>query len=249
MNLLTKMLFREQMKWTLWFFAFVFLFHSALIGFSVYFREVNEAVGGFLPFSFAPFGTYMLIIGLCSPYRFLTQYAHLGQTRKAYFKSSLLASTMIVTGFSFIAVIITVVQQVIARMTNWLPDIQGSMQETIIQSANGHISIDLTGLAITGFNFDDAFLLSLFIFIIKSIFYYMIGWFVGVGIYRFGWLRGMLFIVIGLVLLNLFHWVWGAIVINATGSILLSVLTTIILLVLIGYMIWKTVSKTPIRLY
>lgn len=250
MSLLTKVIFREQMRWTFWFLAWVLFFYIVLIGVSVYFIEGVEGLGSFLAFTFAPFGTYMLIIGLFSPYRFLTQYAHLGQTRKAYFKSTLLASAMVSVVVAFIALIVTLLQLVLARTISWFPEVQGTMASTLIQSENGHVHIDLTGLGnLAGIDFDDSFVVSLLVFIFLSLMYYLVGWFVGVGYYRFGWIKGFIYVVMGLLLLGGMHWIWGATVITATGNVVLSLLSTILMGVLVAAVIWKHVSKTTIRFY
>lgn len=244
MSKFSKALFEEQLMYAFWYLGAVLVFQLVYFGLAIYY-ESNA--GNFLAFAIAPTRVFMLIIGITSTYGLLTYYVKLGKTRKAYFKKNLVAVGLLAVTIAIITGVITFIQHVVTNVMGWSHLIQYTMSETHILSPNGRLELDLTGMPESGLHFDESLLLSFVAFIIQLVIYYLIGWFVGSGYYRYGWVLGFLFVAAALVFLGSLQWMWSEQVIEA-GSFILSTGVTVVLGFFVGYLTWKVLSKTPVKL-
>ncbi|WP_054706051.1 hypothetical protein [Bacillus sp. JCM 19041] len=246
MSKFSKALFEEQLKYAAWYLGAVLVFQLVYFGLAIYYES---DVGNFLAFVIAPTRVFMLIIGITSAYGLLTYYAKLGKTRKVYFKKNLVAVGLLAVTIALIAGVVTFIQHVVANVMGWSHLLQYTMSGTHIQSPNGSLNLDLTGMAESGsgLNFDESLLLSFAAFIIQLVVFYLIGWFVGAGYYRYGWLIGFLFVAAALIFIGSLQWIWSGRVIEA-GSLIVSTGATVMLGLFVGYLTWKVLSKTPIKL-
>lgn len=203
-------MFFVQLKWSLWFLSFILLAHIVLIVVSV---NLGDTFGDFSAFSYGSSRIYMLVIGTLSAYYFLPFYIHQGVTRKDYFIGTALASFCISIAIAVIAALLTGIEYVTLKLFNLSHVLDSSMENSLIESADKNISIDLTGMMLSGSNFIDVssnLALTLVTFSISIFFFYLIGWLIGVGYYRFGWIAGFGFILISLLLISSAEFLWGS---------------------------------------
>ncbi len=135
MNQLTKVLYQEQFKWFSWFLLFVLLFQGALLFLASYF---GGSIQQFTLLSFGPSRIFMLVLGIISAYAFLGYYYQLGQTRKRYYRSTLvaailLAGTMVISVklFSLIEALVVGNQAFISDRTDGTTIVNDSQSITI----------------------------------------------------------------------------------------------------------------------
>lgn len=142
--------------------------------------NMNLNPQSFLSFAYGPSKTYMLIIGIISIYGFLTFYVKQGVTRKMYFIGAAISSVIISIILMIVAGIITIIEQMFDH------------------------SIDFTSFL----GSDASWLLTVIVFSLNILVYYAVGWMIGAGFYRFGVLGGILYIVLGVLLVSISDILW-----------------------------------------
>ncbi|WP_068784044.1 hypothetical protein [Paenibacillus phocaensis] len=140
--------------------------------------EVNAQ--NFITLAFQPSKMFMLVIGIVSVSGFLNFYARLGVTRTAYFYgSSLAAATVALVLMGGVGVL-------------------GSLQHWLIPAPEK--------VSILGEN--DSWLLTVLVYMLNALVYYLAGYVIGIGFYRFGKFGGMLYIVLALGILATSEALW-----------------------------------------
>ncbi|UJL46753.1 hypothetical protein KFZ58_02010 [Virgibacillus sp. NKC19-16] len=203
-------MFLAQLKWSLWFLSFILLAHIVMIIMEVSIG-IDGGIGDFLYFSHGSSKIYMLVIGILSAYAFLTFYLNHGVTRKDYFTGSALAAAGIAIAIAVIASVLTGLEYVVMEMTNLPVTFDRSMAGNVIETSDNSISIFLPK-AILGSSIlihSSSWLVSLLMYTLNILIYYIIGWFIGAGYYRFGWLIGLGFITSALVFMVIADLLWG----------------------------------------
>ncbi|HLR63634.1 MAG TPA: hypothetical protein VK097_14575 [Lentibacillus sp.] len=201
-------MFGIQMKWSLWFLLFVLIAHIAMLIISA---KTGNRVGDFLFFSHGSAKIYMLVIGILSTYAFMTFFIHNGLTRKDYFKGSALAAAGIAFAMTLIAAVLSLIEYLVLGVTHLPVSLNRSLTEIGIQVSGNSISAFLPK-AIIGSSIlvhSDSFMGTLFMYILNTLTYYVVGWLIGAGFYRFGWLIGLGFVAMSIVLVTIGDLLWG----------------------------------------
>ncbi|MGD7046082.1 hypothetical protein [Jeotgalibacillus proteolyticus] len=128
------------------------------IGIRYVFGDKNDlGIDGFLVFIENPYKIFMLVIGILSVPSFLTFYVKLGVTRKQYFVGTVISSAALSTIFMIIAVMIGGLEQLLAPIE-----------------------------VVTFLGPNTPWLTIFFVFTLNIFIYYIAGWLIGAGYYRYG---------------------------------------------------------------
>ncbi|GAB3046833.1 hypothetical protein [Virgibacillus ainsalahensis] len=194
-------LFSVQLIWTLWFIGFVL---AARIITIIVLVNTGNSMGNFLHFAHGSTKIYMLVIGIISIYGFLEFYVNHGVTRRDYFKGSFLAAAGISMALTLISATLTGVEYIILELTNI---------SSVIEPVTGDNQI---GFYIPKEIFDSSillnstnWLLSMIMFVLNILTFYVIGWIIGAGYYRYGWIIGFGFVAIGIASIFTSDLLWG----------------------------------------
>ncbi|WP_078060174.1 hypothetical protein [Gracilibacillus timonensis] len=178
----------EQAKWAVWFLVILCLIFLGLTLLHNYVESVQ--LDDFMINNNAS-AIFMLIVGILCTYSFLDYYVKLGITRRNFFKTALFASILlsILLSIAFILMIV---------LLEWIITVMGMAIPWTDQVSNSDIAQVLTQfISYTLIHFS----------------YFLMGWMIGLGFYRFRWFIGLLFVAAGLLLaslmkmlyVNLFH--------------------------------------------
>lgn len=140
--------------------------------------EINAQ--NFITFAFQPAKVFMLVIGIVSVSGFLSFYARHGVTRKAYFYGSSLAAAIV-------ALVLMGGVGVLAGLQQWLIP---APSKPFFLGENA------------------SWLLTIIVYMLNALAYYLAGYIIGIGFYRFGKLVGMLYIVLALGVLAASEAMW-----------------------------------------
>ncbi|CEI82277.1 hypothetical protein J18TS1_18030 [Oceanobacillus oncorhynchi subsp. incaldanensis] len=161
-------LFVEQLKWAAWFFGIMIILTIGITA---------STQWGFLDnldVSNTTSNVFLLIIGLLYSYGFLDYYFKLGISRKKFFKASLFASVLLSVILAF------AMSLMIGLFETLVPALGFTVPWSDLLSSGGVLS----------------FIKSIADYSVSHFFYLLIGWFMGLGFYRFRWKIGLLFILL-----------------------------------------------------
>lgn len=176
-------MFYSQLIWaTYYFIAILIIFIVLNIIFHV--NNLEETTGSFFTYSSDTTKIFMLILGIIAP-SFLSYFISNGVTRKNIFYGSALAAGIL----SATLVIITGILSVIVSSSIHVMNLPIATDSFL--SNGGTVRNMFLVLLIYG----------LYLFV-----YYLIGWFIGAGFYKCGWLIGIVFIVGAIILVELVGW-------------------------------------------
>lgn len=201
-------LFTLQGQWTAWFLGIMFVVYIAHILYPLLFSgESGRTVDDFYGRTYISGNIYMLVIGIITSVSCLPYYVQNGITRKDYF----FGATISTLGLAIVIPIVALIIRFLSKgMVDWinlpielkgLPDIRIAEEDSLIAQMILAV-IDAPSVAeISG--------LSLLVFMVNLFFYYVIGWMIGSGFYRFGGIKGMLFVVLALAIFLINAGIWG----------------------------------------
>ncbi|MGG3283102.1 Tat pathway signal protein [Paenibacillus solani] len=177
-------LFLKQGSWALGFLAIIMLIYVGLgiginIGVNVREGVVEE---DFFTIAYRSTKGFMLVIGIISAYGFLSYYVRNGITRRDFFNGSTLAALYLSLAFP-----------VVMPLIHWIVSMFASQD-----AGNTRLLQE----------FDNSWLLTLASYSVQIFIYYLMGWMIGSGFYRFGWIRGLGWIAIALVLIGFMDALW-----------------------------------------
>lgn len=151
---------------------------------------------------FVATNVYMFVIGIISTY-FLPYYVENGVTRKDFYKGALLSSV----GLSiFIPVITFILSTLLHFILNLLH--HNVIRETDLNASaldvDGNIIGDIVQSFIISPYVDPTsnWFLAIIVFAINILFFYLVGWIIGAGFYRFHTIIGLGFIAVGIVIIT-----------------------------------------------
>ncbi|WP_017185683.1 hypothetical protein [Alkalibacillus haloalkaliphilus] len=207
---IAKDLYTEKFKWALW-----LIIGTVIVKYGLYmFGDLIEGfdsteLSGFISFTSNPARIFMLIAGLLSTYVFLTFLVQSGITRREYYYGTLMSAIGLSLTIPSIYLVLDAIEWVLYTFTPY--------------------NFGYTNLS------DSALLEEFVSYCFIILFYFMVGWFITIGFYRYNWISGLLFILIAVISGMVIGAFWGdeieifGISINL-GSlpILLSSLVTII---------------------
>lgn len=240
MNQLTKVLYQEQFRWFLWFLLFVLLFQGALLALAFYFEGTIQP---FILLSFGPSRIFLLVLGIISAYAFLGYYYQLGQTRKRYYKSTIVSSILLAVTMAFIVKLLSLIEAFVVGNQSVISD---QTEGTTIANDSQSITITIDIFS-EGLQFLDSSLLFMLFFVLQLLFYYAVGWFISVGFYRYGWVIGLVFIVFALGFLGLNQSMWSSSLVDDLPAILQFIGTGALVTIVFSF-IYLVVKRTPIKL-
>ena len=188
--------------------------------------EVNAQ--NFITFAFQPSKVFMLVIGIISVSGFLSFYARFGVTRKAYFYGSSLASAMV-------ALVLMGGVGVLGSLQHWLIPAPEKVS-FLVENAS--------------------WLLTVIVYILNALVYYLAGYVIGAGFYRFGKLGGMLYIVLALILLFASEAMWDLELKDLLNRVVYighlpvwgSMLGTLLVVGIALGMLWATIKRVRIKI-
>lgn len=201
-------LFTLQGQWTAWFLGIMFVVYIAHILYPlIYTGESGRTVDDFYARSYIFGNIYMLVIGIITSISCLPYYVQNGITRRDYFFGATIGTLGLAIIIPLVALIIHFLTKGIVDWINLpielkgLPDIHIAEEDSFIAQMILAV-IDAPSVAeISG--------LSILVFTVNLFFYYVIGWMIGAGFYRFGGIKGMMFIVLALAIFLINSGIWG----------------------------------------
>ncbi len=212
-NKIIKDMFIEQLKWSWWFMGINVIIHLVMSYFSI---KHNFGVSDFTQFIGASISIYMLVIGIIAGSSFLGYYSRLGVTRKDYFYGAAFAAVILSFALVIIADIFALIEIPFLNMMNV------NIKSNIFSSMNWikpTLSIGLTGLI-----------------------YYLIGWFINVGYYKFNWKVGLLFILVSMIILSIHGKTWVDELVDIPVVIIGSLMVEILNITKAGFEFWVSLA-------
>lgn len=185
-----KDLFMEQLKWGRWCILATIIIHVLM---AVFATNADGSIYNLIEFSYSITSFYMLVIGIVAGFIFLPFYVKQGVTRKEYYVGSTISTILLSVTLAALFGILSIIENYIFNIFNYKFNSGG-----IIASANGSM------------------LLTLVLFSLNIFTYYLIGWLINVGFYRYKNLLGVGFVILAICLLFLHGFLW----INGFFSIL-----------------------------
>ncbi|KIL51655.1 hypothetical protein KP77_11670 [Jeotgalibacillus alimentarius] len=151
-----------QLGWSTWMIGIVLLLFISLqvfVDFKILLNDEEAAFQGFIHFIENPYKIFMLVVGILSVPKFLSWFVKTGITRKDYFKGNVIAALALSAIFMMIAVIIAGIEQLVSPVS----------------------FVTYLGEGASWFLIFLVYTLNLFV-------YYLAGWLIGAGYYRYsGW--------------------------------------------------------------
>lgn len=222
-------LYSVQMKWVAWYLPIVIVCYFAIVWFL---NEPEIRAISLLTFTFQTATIFMLVCGILSSSLFLPMYVKHGVTRKSYFQGAFLSS---------IGLAITIIG--ITAILTWVISLfKMNVFTDVVLSSLGVNSWFLTSIS----------------YIIVVMIYFLVGWLIGLGFYRYGGYGGFVSIVIALVIVSLNDLFWafntpkpvtGLLNLNIpVPHVSIAIVGSIVLAVIATILIYKIVKETPIKI-
>lgn len=146
---------------------------------------------------------FMLVIGITSVY-FLPHYIENGVTRKDYFKGTLIASIALSLIIPVIAFCVSAIEQVIVTNITRVNFNDPDINSVILEIDSEFIGDIVQSVILTPYvDPSSNWILAMAIFSLNIFLYYLLGWLISAGFYRFDTITGLGFILIALVFLML----------------------------------------------
>ncbi|AJD90321.1 hypothetical protein JMA_10040 [Jeotgalibacillus malaysiensis] len=171
-----------QFGWSVWMIGIVLLLFITLqvfTDFQVILNNEEVAFQGFIHFIENPFKIFMLVVGILSVPKFLSWFVKTGVTRKDYFTGTAVAAAALSAIFMVIAVIVAGIEQLIAPVE-----------------------------FVTYLGEDASWFLIFVVYTLNIFVYYLAGWLIGAGYYRFGGWGLLLYIAGALGLIFMMDLLW-----------------------------------------
>lgn len=198
-------LYVVQFIWALSFLGFfVFLQIAKPLLAMIPFLKMNDKmnIGNYFDTVFIASNIFMLVIGIIVAIGFLTHYVRNGVTRKNYFKGAAIASVGLAISIPIVASVIYALQNFIMKVTN-LPIVQKStLASQALDMDDDFIGDLIQSIIFTPFvELESNWMLALIVFALNIFTYYVVGWLIGAGFYRFGVPIGLLCIGLAFIII------------------------------------------------
>ncbi|KAB8128982.1 hypothetical protein F9U64_15570 [Gracilibacillus oryzae] len=221
-------LYAAQMKWIAWYLPIVYVFYFVLIWLL---NEPGIRSMSLLTFTFQTATIFMLICGILSSLAFLPMYVKHGVTRKSYFQGAFLSAIGLAISLIGITAIFT-----------WIISIFNMplFNEVVLSSLG-----------------ENSWLLTIISYILIVIVYFLAGWLIGLGFYRYGGSGGFVSILAALVIVFLNDLLWefftpipvvGYLTLSLpVPNVAIAIAGSIILAVITAVLVHKIVKDTPVK--
>ena len=198
-------LYRIQFIWALVLLGFFLFLQIArpLVAMVPFFNMNNKFNNeNYFDVVFISSNIFMLVIGIIVVIGFLPYFVGNGVTRKDYFKGASIAAIGLSISIPIVASIIYALQKFAMKITG-LPIVEEStLASQIADAGDGYISELIQSIIMTPFiELESNWLLAILIFAINIFTYYLVGWLIGAGFYRFGVVTGLLSIALGFIII------------------------------------------------
>lgn len=197
-----------QLVWSLMFLGFfLFLQIAKPLMAMIPFLNMNDKinVGNYFDTVFISSNIFMFVLGIIVITGFLPYYVSNGVPRKDYFKGGALAAAGLSISLPIMASAVYALQKFIMKITN-LPLVKESTlaNEVTVGNDDGLISDLVQSYIFTPFvELESNWLLAIIIFALNIFTYYVVGWLIGAGFYRFSVAVGLFCIVIGFIIVSI----------------------------------------------
>lgn len=227
---MTRLLFTEQLKWTIWVLSFMFVIYIGFLFFS------GDSIASFIDmahFSNGSVAVYLFVLGILTTSSFFRYYINLGATRKNFYFGVVTASILLAVST---IIIITFLSFIIHFIIG---------TPSIVTPAN-----------IRGESFPASISAFLHFFtssILVYIIYFLTGWLIGLTFYRAGWLYGMLSIAGAVTIAWLVGILWETAHISFFSlvtdlPIFLSILISILLIGFLSILNFRLIKDVRIKM-
>ncbi len=170
------------LSWSAWFVPILVIVYVAfkIMGGEVEINQQNIDQVTFFTFAYHPSKIFMLVIGIIHVSGFLPFFAKQGVTRRDYFFGSGISSVLVSLMLMISAGLVTLVENILFPV----------IETEFIISAEAPWYLTAT------------------VFTLNLLVYFMAGWLIGAGFYRFGGIGGMLYIAIAIVMVLFSSMFW-----------------------------------------
>lgn len=169
---IAKDMFIEQLKWVGWYAVIITIIH---ILFSVLVKEIDSNIGDLLSFSYVSTPITLLIMAIVAGYTFMTFFLRNGITRRDYYFGAVLGALALSVALILLFGLVSVIEG------------------AAFLAAGIKVTVDpiLSNFNIASFAMIISYVLKVFLF-------YLVGWFIFLGYYRYGWKIGIGFVLLSL---------------------------------------------------
>ena len=236
-----------QSGWTIWFLGIILVTYFLRFFFFV---KNGNSIDNYFTQGYVASNIYMFVIGIIASIGALQFYVQNGVTRRDYFYGTAI-------GTFLLSVVLALAIMVIDWLTSTIIDIL-------------HVPIELKHMPDIAADADDPWIAkivisiisapyvaggwSVFTFILNLFFYYLNGWLISAGFYRFGGLYGLAFIALSIFFFITRAYIWGEAVFDSIPvgpfdvPVVGSFAVTILLTVLILWCIRLLTRRVPIKM-
>lgn len=159
-------------------------------------------IGNYFDTVFVSSNIFMLVIGIIAILGFLPYYVSNGVTRKDYFKGAAIAAVGLSISIPIVASVIYALQKFIMKMTNLSIVQESTLANQIVDTDDGFVGEFIQSIIMTPFvELESNWLLAIIVFALNIFTYYLVGWLIGSGFYRFGVLIGLLCIALAFIII------------------------------------------------
>lgn len=143
---------------------------------------------------------FMLVIGIIAILGFLPYYVSNGVTRKDYFKGAAIAAAGLAISIPIVASVIYALQIFIMKITNFPLVQESSLAKQVAETDDGFAGDLIQSIIFTPFvELESNWILAIAVFALNIFTYYIVGWLIGTGFYRFGVFIGLLCIALAFI--------------------------------------------------
>lgn len=190
----TKDLYFTQLNWTYAFLGVLLIVNIVKIGFAFF---KNAEADGFFDTSFIASHVYMFVIGILA-IQFLVYFINIGVTRKDYFIGNTIASIALALTITLISSIIFLIEKFILKIFN----VPYKVKHINDIELDGNIIGDvIQQMIITPYaDPNENLLVASSLLFINLLFFYLLGWLIGVVFYHYGPFLGVISVLFVIVL-------------------------------------------------
>ncbi|GIO23348.1 hypothetical protein [Oceanobacillus sp. J11TS1] len=227
---IARLLFTEQLKWSIWFLSFMFVIY---IGFLIFSGDSIASFIDVVHFSNGSISIYLFVIGILAMSTFFRYYINLGATRKNFFLG-VIASSMLLT------IAITVIITFLSFVIHFIAGTPSILDMANIRSSN------LLDSILTLLQF---FISSVMVYMI----YYLMGWMISLTFYRSSWLYGLLSIAAAIVIAGITGFLWEGTHISFFSHIsdlpvLVSILLSLLIIGLLFTINYRLIKDVTVKM-
>lgn len=175
--------FSDMFKWSLWFFSILFTIHLVRV---FWLNGSTNQIEGFFIFAQYSVNIFMLVVGIMAAYVFLSRHIQQGISRRDSYIGTALAATGLALFATLVPLIVNGLQHVLAETISLPVELDTA---SAFETTGGWVAAAI----------------SLFL---NALTFFLAGWLISIGYYRFGWIAGFAFIALSFVVFGLNDYLW-----------------------------------------